>query len=65
MSGMKSLRNDSCRMEIGYRWVSNNCMLFVRNGNVMRYFATFPNEEKAKDFLQKLKTWDEYGGNDE
>lgn len=39
---LKSLRNDSARMEIGYRWVSNKCMLFIRTG-------TFPDEDRAKN----------------
>ena len=61
---LKSLRNDSARMEIGYRWVSNKCMLYVRTGNMIRYFGTFQDEDRAKAFLQQLKIWDEYGGND-
>lgn len=59
------LRNNLIKMTIGCRKVAGAWMLFVQEGKQVRYFAKFTTGEKAKEFMNVLKRWDEAGGNDE
>lgn len=61
---MKKLVNKAHGMEIGAMVYDHRIRLYVREGQELRFFAVCNDWKLATAFLEKIKKWDEAGGND-
>lgn len=62
---MKKLKNKAANMEIGTMVFNGRYHIYIQRGNVRKLYGTIPTKDKAEEFIEELKQWDEAGGNDE